>query len=59
MLLSGAREIMRMYGTVHNLFIDFKKACDSIRREVFYNIVSEFGISMNVVKGKGKVVPVL
>jgi hypothetical protein len=22
-------------GTIHQLFIDFRKACDSVRREVF------------------------
>jgi hypothetical protein len=26
-------------------FIDFKKAFDSVRREVLYNILIEFGIS--------------
>jgi hypothetical protein len=31
-------------GTVHQLFIDFNKAYDSIRREVLYNTVIEFGI---------------
>jgi hypothetical protein len=32
-------------GTVHLLFIDFKKAYDSVRREILYNIFIEFGIS--------------
>jgi hypothetical protein len=31
-------------GTVHQLFIDFKKAYDSVRREVLYNSLSELGI---------------
>jgi hypothetical protein len=26
-------------GTVHQLFIDFKKAYDSVRREILYNII--------------------
>jgi hypothetical protein len=31
-------------GTIHQLFIDFKQACNSVRREVLYNILIEFGI---------------
>jgi hypothetical protein len=31
-------------GSVHQLFIDFKKAYDSVKREVLYNIILEFGI---------------
>jgi hypothetical protein len=36
-------------GTVHQLFIDFKKACDSVRREVLYSILIEFGILRKLV----------
>jgi len=35
---------------VHKLFIELKKACDSVRREVLCNIVIEFGIPMRQVK---------
>jgi hypothetical protein len=35
---------------VHQLFIDFKKANDSVRREVLYNILIEFGIPMKLVR---------
>jgi hypothetical protein len=37
-------------GTVHQLFIDFKKAYDSVRREVLYNILLEFGIHKKLVR---------
>ena len=35
---------------VHQLFIDFKKAYDSVRREVLYNILVEFGIPKKLVR---------
>jgi hypothetical protein len=34
---------------VHQLFIDFNKAYDSIKREVLYNILLEFGIPKKLV----------
>ena len=35
---------------VHHLFIDFKKAYDSVRRGVLYKILFEFGISRKLVR---------
>jgi hypothetical protein len=43
-------EKKRVYnGTVLQLFLDFKKAYDSVRREVLYNILIEFGIPSELV----------
>ena len=36
--------------TVHQLFIDCKKAYDSVRREVLYNILIEFVIPKKVAR---------
>jgi hypothetical protein len=36
--------------TVHSLFINLKKAFDSVRREVLYNILIEFGILMKLAR---------
>jgi hypothetical protein len=35
---------------VHQLFIDFKKAYDSIKREVLYSILLESGIPKKLVR---------
>ena len=32
------------------LFVDYKKAYDSVRREVLYNILIKFGIPLTLVK---------
>ena len=48
---SNTREKWEYNETVHHLFIDFKKAYDSVTREVLYNIRIEFfGIPMNLVR---------
>jgi hypothetical protein len=35
---------------VHQLFLEFKKVYDAVRREVLINIFIEFGISMKLIK---------
>ena len=35
---------------MHQLFIDFKKAYDSVRREVLFNILIEFGVPQKLVR---------
>ena len=37
-------------GALHLLFIDFKKAYDSVRKEVLCNILIEFGITMKLLR---------
>jgi hypothetical protein len=36
--------------TVHQLFVDFKKASDSVNREVLYNILIEFGVPVKLLR---------
>jgi sorting nexin-29 len=35
---------------VYQLFIDFKKAYNSVRKEVLYNILVQFGVPMKLVR---------
>jgi hypothetical protein len=35
---------------VHQLFVDFKKVCDSVKRKILYNILLEFGIPKKLVR---------
>jgi hypothetical protein len=39
-----------MNGTVHQLFIDLKKPCDSVKREVLYNILLELCMPKKLVR---------
>ena len=32
------------------MFIDFREACDSDRRDILYNIMTEFGVLVKVVR---------
>jgi hypothetical protein len=36
--------------TVHQLFIDFKKVYDSVRKEILYNILTEFGVPIRLIE---------
>jgi hypothetical protein len=44
------RENERTMRKVHQLFIDLKKAYDSVGREVLYNILIEFWVPMKLVR---------
>jgi hypothetical protein len=50
MHLSDTGEKWENNETVHQLFIDFNKACDSAGREVLYNILIQFQVSMKPVR---------
>ena len=41
---------MEYIEAVHHLSINFNKAYDSVRREVLYNILIEFGVPMKLVR---------
>jgi hypothetical protein len=36
--------------TVHQVFIDFEKAYDSVRRELLYNILTEFSVLIKLIR---------
>jgi len=40
----------KYYEAVNQLFMDLKKAYNSVRKEVLYNILSEFGIPVKLVR---------
>jgi hypothetical protein len=43
--------LIRFYNeTVYQLFIDFKKAYDSVRREVLYNVLIQFEVPTKLVR---------
>jgi hypothetical protein len=42
--------LRKSWNTVYQLFIDFEKAYDSVRREVLYNILIEFGNPIKLVR---------
>jgi hypothetical protein len=48
--LPDTREKWEYNGMVHYLFVDFKKAYDSVTREVLYNILLKCGIPKKLVR---------
>jgi hypothetical protein len=49
-LVKYLRKKYKYIEALHRLFIYFKIAYNSVRREVFYNIVIEFGIPIKMVR---------
>jgi hypothetical protein len=47
-LVKHLKKIWEWNEVVYQLFIDFKKAYDSVRREVLYNNIIDFGIPMKL-----------
>jgi hypothetical protein len=50
LLSSGTGKKLEYNDTVHQLSIDFKKAYDSVRKEVLYIILIEFGVPLKLVR---------
>jgi hypothetical protein len=47
---SGTGKKWEYSETAHRLFISFKKDHDSVRREVLYNILNEFGAPVKLAR---------
>ena len=47
---SGGNFLREYNEAVHQLLIDFKKAYDSVRREVLFNILIEFGVPKKLLR---------
>jgi hypothetical protein len=47
--LSDTGEIWEYNGALHQLFVDYENAYDSVRREVLCSILTEFGIPIKLV----------
>jgi len=41
---------MELQKAVHQLFMDSRRAYDSVRMEAFYNVLIEFGIPMKMAR---------
>jgi len=37
-------------GAEHQLYVDFEKSCDSVKREVLYNILTEIFVPMKLLR---------
>jgi hypothetical protein len=48
--LSDTGEKSEYNETVHQLFVDFRKAYNSVRRKVFYSNLIEFRVPMKLVR---------
>jgi hypothetical protein len=47
--VKNLRKKLEYNEAVHQLLIECKKACDSVRREDLYNILIEFGVHIKLV----------
>ena len=49
-IYSAFVKFLRKFSSVHQLFIDFEKAYDSVRKEILYNTPIEFGVPRRLVR---------